>query len=120
VTKWGIFSLSQIPDQSERAMAFDADLQLLVLAEQLGFHKAWIAEHLFSTYGVVIHASICGAILQRCPRLRIGTAVVVVPLNHPLRTASDFVLVNVLSHGRLDFSVGRAYQPRDALPACAP
>src|SRR5262245_13106888 len=40
-------------------------------------------------------------------------AVVVVPFNHPLRTASDFALVDILSHGRLDFGVGRAYQPHE-------
>ncbi len=112
--KWGVFSLSQIPDQSKRSAAFDADLQLFALAEQLGFHKAWIAEHLFSTYGVVTSTQVyVSAILQRCTHLRVGTAVVVIPFNHPLRTASDFALIDVLSHGRLDFGVGRAYQPHE-------
>jgi alkanesulfonate monooxygenase SsuD/methylene tetrahydromethanopterin reductase-like flavin-dependent oxidoreductase (luciferase family) len=112
--KWGIFSLSQIPDQAQRVAAFDADLGLFELAETLGYDKVWLAEHLFSTYGVVTSTQVyAAAAAQRTKRIRIGTAVVVVPFNHPLRTASDFALVDILSHGRLDFGVGRAYQPHE-------
>jgi alkanesulfonate monooxygenase SsuD/methylene tetrahydromethanopterin reductase-like flavin-dependent oxidoreductase (luciferase family) len=112
--KWGIFSLSQIPDQTARVEAFDADLRQFELAEELGYDKVWIAEHLFSNYGVVTSTQVyAAAIAQRTKRLRIGTAVVVVPFNHPLRTASDFALVDILSHGRLDFGIGRAYQPHE-------
>ena len=39
MTKWGIFSLSQIPDQSQRVEAFDADIRLFELAEDLGYDK---------------------------------------------------------------------------------
>ncbi|MGH7042038.1 MAG: LLM class flavin-dependent oxidoreductase [Acetobacteraceae bacterium] len=114
MTQWSVFSLSQIPDQAHRVEAFDADLRLFELAEQLGFDRAWIAEHLFSTYGVVTSTQVyAAAIAERTKRLRIGTAVVVVPFNHPLRTASDFALIDVLSHGRLDFGAGRAYQPHE-------
>ena len=113
-TKWGIFSLSQFPDQAKRVQCFDDDLKFFELAEQLGFDKAWIAEHLFSTYGVVTSTQVyAAAIAQRTKKLRLGMAVVVIPFNHPLRTASDFALVDVLSHGRLDFGVGRAYQPHE-------
>ncbi len=114
MTQFGVFSLSQFPDQSQRVECFDNDLEFFELAEELGYDKAWIAEHLFSTYGVVTSTQVyAAAIAQRTKRMRIGTAVVVIPFNHPLRTASDFALVDVLSHGRLDFGVGRAYQPHE-------
>ena len=114
MTKWGIFSLSQFPDQSKRVECFDNDLKFFELAESLGYHKAWIAEHLFSTYGVVTSTQVyAAAIAERTRSLRIGIAVVAMPFNHPLRTASDFALVDVLSHGRLDFGIGRAYQPHE-------
>lgn len=114
MTKWGIFSLSQFPDQSQRVQCFDNDLGFFELAEKLGYDKAWIAEHLFSTYGVVTSTQVyAAAITERTTKLRIGIAVVAMPFNHPLRTASDFALVDVLSHGRLDFGVGRAYQPHE-------
>lgn len=114
MTKWGVFSLSQFPDQTKRVECFDNDLKFFELAEQLGYDKAWIAEHLFSTYGVVTSTQVyAAAIAERTKKLRIGMAVVVMPFNHPLRTASDFALVDVLSHGRLDFGFGRAYQPHE-------
>ena len=71
--KWSVFSLSQIPDQAQRVAAFEADLRLFELAETLGFDKVWIAEHLFSTYGVVTSTQVyAAAIAQRTKRLRIG------------------------------------------------
>lgn len=112
--RWGIFTLSQIPDQARRVEAFDDDMRQFTLAEQLGYDTIWIAEHLFSTYCVVTSAQLLAAAIARTTaRIKIGTAVVVVPFNHPLRTAGDFALVDVLSHGRLLLGVGRAYNPAE-------
>jgi alkanesulfonate monooxygenase SsuD/methylene tetrahydromethanopterin reductase-like flavin-dependent oxidoreductase (luciferase family) len=112
--KWGIFTLSQIPDQARRIEAFDEDMRQFKLAEDLGYDTIWIAEHLFSTYCVVNSAQVlAAAIAATTRRIRIGTAVVVVPFAHPLRTAGDFALVDILSHGRLLFGVGRAYNPAE-------
>jgi alkanesulfonate monooxygenase SsuD/methylene tetrahydromethanopterin reductase-like flavin-dependent oxidoreductase (luciferase family) len=113
-TRFGVFSLSQFPDLSKVVQSFDDDLGFFELAEQLGYDKVWIAEHLFSTYGLVTSTQVyAAAIAQRTKKIRIGMAVCTIPFNHPLRTASDFALVDILSHGRLDFGVGRAYQPHE-------
>lgn len=112
--KWGVFSLSQIPDQSKRVETMAGDMEQFELAEDLGYDKVWIAEHLFSTYGIVTSTQVlAAAIAQRVKRMRIGMAVVVIPFNHPLRTAADFALIDILSNGRLDFGVGRAYQQHE-------
>ena len=85
---------------------FDDDLSFFELAERLGYDKVWIAEHLFSSYGLVTSTQVyAAAIAQRTKKVRIGMAVCAIPFNHPLRTASDFALVDILSHGRLDFGV---------------
>ena len=113
-TKFGIFSLSQVPDLAKVVESFDDDLSFFELAERLGYDKVWIAEHLFSSYGLVTSTQVyAAAIAQRTKKVRIGMAVCAIPFNHPLRTASDFALVDILSHGRLDFGVGRAYQPHE-------
>ena len=110
--KWGIFCLSQFPDQSRRIEGIDLDMQHYELAEELGYDSIWIAEHMFSPYSIVTSTQVlAAAIARRTERVRIGTAVSIIPFNHPLRTASDFALVDILSHGRLSFGVGRAYQP---------
>jgi alkanesulfonate monooxygenase SsuD/methylene tetrahydromethanopterin reductase-like flavin-dependent oxidoreductase (luciferase family) len=112
--KWGIFLLSQFPDQERRVVSFREELEQCVLAEQLGFTSVWIAEHLFSTYCVVSSAQVfAAAVSVLTQRIRIGTAVVVMPFNHPLRTAADFALVDTLSNGRLCLGVGRGYNPAE-------
>ncbi len=112
--KFGTFSLSQMPDQTIRVEAFDKDMEQFQLAEKLGYDTVWLAEHLFSTYGVVTSTQVLAAAVARCTKtIAIGTAIVALPFNHPLRTASDFSLIDVLSHGRLKFGVGRAYQPHE-------
>jgi Luciferase-like monooxygenase len=119
--KWGIFSLSQIPDQSRRVAAFEADLRQFELAEELGYDKVWIAEHLFSTYGVVTSTQVyAAAIAQRTKRLRIGMAVVAIPFNHPLRTASEMKRRFGITEFVLWFSIGGidpAHAERCGLPA---
>ncbi len=113
-TKWGVFSLSQYPDQSIRVEGLEADMKLFELAEQLGYDTAWLAEHLFSTYGIATSIQVIAAsVLQRVKRMRIGSAVCVIPFNHPLRTAADYALIDCLSRGRLNFGIGRAYQPHE-------
>ncbi len=112
--KWGTFSLSQIPDLSKVPETFETDFEQFQLAEELGFDTIWIAEHLFSTYGVVTSTQVLAAAIAKATKtIRIGMSVVVLPFNHPLRTASDFALVDILSKGRLLFGAGRAYQPHE-------
>src|SRR5207237_7447068 len=55
---------------------------------------------------------LAGAIAGRTRRLRIGTAVHLLPLNHPLRIAEDVATVDQVSGGRFDFGVGRSGSPR--------
>ena len=112
--KWGVFSLSQIPDLSRVTESFDEDMTFFQAAEEAGYDTVWLAEHLFSTYGLVTSTQVlAAAVAKATSRIKIGTAVVVVPFNHPLRTASDFALVDHISHGRLLFGAGRAYQPHE-------
>ncbi|PYM12258.1 MAG: LLM class flavin-dependent oxidoreductase, partial [Candidatus Rokuibacteriota bacterium] len=67
--KWGVFSLSQYPDQTSRVEGLEADLKLFELAEALGYDTAWVAEHLFSTYGIVTSTQVlCAAAAQRLRR----------------------------------------------------
>jgi alkanesulfonate monooxygenase SsuD/methylene tetrahydromethanopterin reductase-like flavin-dependent oxidoreductase (luciferase family) len=114
--KWGTFSLSQIPDLDRVPETLASDFEQFRLAEELGFDTIWIAEHLFSSYGVVTSTQVLAAALAKATKkIRIGMAVVVLPFNHPLRTASDFALVDILSEGRLVFGTGRAYQPHEFL-----
>jgi alkanesulfonate monooxygenase SsuD/methylene tetrahydromethanopterin reductase-like flavin-dependent oxidoreductase (luciferase family) len=51
------------------------------------------------------------AVAARTRTIRLGTAVVVLPLHHPVRVAEEYALLDVLSDGRVELGIGRGYQP---------
>jgi natural product biosynthesis luciferase-like monooxygenase protein len=78
-------------------------------AEELGFDSIWIGEHHFCRYICPAPQIIAAAIAQRTKRMRIGTAIALLPHHDPIRLAEDYALVDLLSGGRLDFGVGRGF-----------
>jgi natural product biosynthesis luciferase-like monooxygenase protein len=85
-----------------------------VRAEELGFGAVWIAEHHGSTYGMAPSPAVMlGAISQRTSRIRLASGVSVLPFRHPVLTAEEYAMVDVLSGGRLIFGAGRGYQPQE-------
>ena len=79
-------------------------------AEEGGFDSFWVAEHHFHEYGAVPRPPILlSAVAQRTRRIRLGSGVVVLPFDHPLRVAEDYAMVDVLSGGRLNLGVGSGY-----------
>jgi alkanesulfonate monooxygenase SsuD/methylene tetrahydromethanopterin reductase-like flavin-dependent oxidoreductase (luciferase family) len=105
--------------QTERE-AFDTALTTADLAETLGFDGVWLAERHFSPPGGAALVSSVGsaplllatAIAMRTSQLRIGTAVLLLPLGHPVRLAEEVATLDHLSRGRLDLGVGRSSFPR--------
>ena len=80
----------------------------MLRGEELGFHSAWVAEHHFSRYGLGPSSLIViGSIAPQTKSIRLGTAVLVPPLHHPVRLAEDTATVDVISGGRLDVGFGR-------------
>ena len=79
-------------------------------AEAAGLESFWVTEHHFSTYGACPDPAVLLAqVAARTTRLRLGTATAVLPLDHPLRTAERYALLDQLSGGRLEFGVGSGY-----------
>ena len=90
--------------------AFDEAMEQVDAAERLGLDVMWLAELHFEPRRSVLSAplSIASAIAARTRRMKIGIAVQVLPLCHPLRLAEEAATVDQLSHGRLIFGVGRS------------
>jgi probable F420-dependent oxidoreductase len=81
-------------------------------AEELGFSSVWLSEHHFSAEGYLPSlAAVLGALAVRTSRVRLGTAVLLAPLHHPLRLAEDLAVVDQLSGGRLDVGIAPGYKP---------
>ena len=92
---------------------FDDLMQQIELADRLGYETAWLTEHHFSNYGRPAVPALAGHAIARTERIRIGGAVAVLPLHHPLRVAEDWATLDHLAKGRVDFGVGRGNQPAE-------
>jgi alkanesulfonate monooxygenase SsuD/methylene tetrahydromethanopterin reductase-like flavin-dependent oxidoreductase (luciferase family) len=82
-------------------------LEMIQLGERLGFDCAWVRNrHL--QFGVSSPVALLAAATQRTSRIELGTAVIPVGWENPLRLAEDLATVDILSGGRLNpgFSVG--------------
>src|SRR6516162_10280040 len=90
--------------------AFDEAMDQVDAAERCGLDVMWLAELHFEPRRSLLSAplSIASAIAARTRRIKIGIAVQVLPLCHPLRLAEEAATVDQLSHGRLIFGVGRS------------
>ena len=96
--KFGIFFLCEQPPWQSQAAAYHDAIDQAAYADALGFDAVWIAEHHFSEYGIVPDVAVlAGALAQRVRRMRIGTAVSILPFTHPIRAAESFAMVDQLS-----------------------
>lgn len=110
-TQFGTFLLLQSPSARPSEEIFDRGAEITQAAEELGFHNMWLAEHHFSTYGYLSRPLMYALHLaNKTSRIRVGTAVIVVPLHHPLIIAEEIATADLLSRGRLDVGLGRGYQ----------
>jgi len=110
---FGVFIEELRPGVGE-ADAFRESFETVDAAEALGFDCVWLGEIHFNPARSVISSPIAmaSAIAARTKRIRVGTAVQVLPLHHPLRIAEDAATVDHLSEGRFEFGIGRSGAPR--------
>ncbi len=111
--RFGLFF--QAPESPGRSHAerFAEMFDLIALAESLGFDVAWLAEIHFGGAFSLLSSPLMAVpvIAQRTRRIRIGTAVTLLPLHHPLHCAEQAATADLLSGGRLEFGVGRGSIP---------
>jgi len=108
--EFGIFhEFPSLPGLSH-AEAFAQSFELVDGAERWGLDAMWLGELHFDPARSVLSAPLCiaSAIAARTQRMKIGLAVQVLPLCHPLRLAEEAATVDQISHGRLIFGVGRS------------
>src|SRR6266481_1356900 len=111
--EFGLFTEFHSPPDVTEAAAFDESLAQMKVAEDFGFDTVWLAEiHFQKDRSVLAAPLIVASALAACTqRVKIGIAVHVLPLSHPLRLAEDVATVDHISKGRLEFGVGRSGLP---------
>lgn len=112
--KFGLLVDCHVRKDQGQTQAFDELFEQVDVAEATGIDSIWIVEHHFRPKASVLSASmaVAGAIASRTTRVRIGTAVQVLPLGNPLRIAEEVASIDHMSHGRFDFGVGRSSIPK--------
>ncbi|HEY3115114.1 MAG TPA: LLM class flavin-dependent oxidoreductase [Chloroflexota bacterium] len=88
---------------------YDHLFEQMELLDRLGYDDVWVTEHHFSEYGGMIPhpPTFLSAIARTTHQIHLGTAVAVLPVQNPIQAAEAYAMVDVVSHGRLEFGVGR-------------
>jgi alkanesulfonate monooxygenase SsuD/methylene tetrahydromethanopterin reductase-like flavin-dependent oxidoreductase (luciferase family) len=106
--EFGLFTLFDFYEGQNERDYYRETLDLVVLGEQLGYQSIWMGEEHFYAFGICPSPQIfLTAVAQRTERIRLGTAISLLPMEHPIRKAEDFAMLDMLCDGRLDFGVGR-------------
>jgi alkanesulfonate monooxygenase SsuD/methylene tetrahydromethanopterin reductase-like flavin-dependent oxidoreductase (luciferase family) len=111
--KFGLFFQAPAADGQTHAQRYTEMFELIALAEELGFDVAWLAElHFGGAFSLLANPlMMVPVIAARTKRIRLGTAVSLLPLQHPLSWAEQAATADILSGGRLEFGVGRGSIP---------
>src|SRR6266545_1059150 len=111
----GLFT-GQIPMGSGRTFAreYRETLDLVRLAESMGFDSAWVSEHHGASDGYLPSLlPMLAALATSTERMQLGTGVVLAPLHDPLRLAEDAAVVDQLSGGRLILGLGIGWRDEE-------
>ena len=104
-----VLDLAPIPQGATPRDAFHASLALAQQAEELGFHRYWLAEHHNMT-GIASAATsvLIGFLAAHTKTLRLGSGGIMLPNHAPLVIAEQFGTLEALYPGRIDLGLGRA------------
>ena len=117
--KFGLMMECDYREGRTQSEAFDEAFATAASAEEWGFDGVWLAERHFAPPGsgraipsVVSSPLIFAtAIAAKTSHIRVGTAVLVLPLGHPVRMAEEIATLDNISQGRLDLGIGRSGFP---------
>jgi alkanesulfonate monooxygenase SsuD/methylene tetrahydromethanopterin reductase-like flavin-dependent oxidoreductase (luciferase family) len=88
-------------DPADPGRGHESTLEIIELGERLGFDSAWV-RHRHLQHGISSPVAVLAAASQRTRRIELGTAVIPLGWENPLRLAEDLATVDILSGGRLN------------------
>jgi alkanesulfonate monooxygenase SsuD/methylene tetrahydromethanopterin reductase-like flavin-dependent oxidoreductase (luciferase family) len=110
--EFGVFILAQQRGYHQTSQqVIQNSIEQTVVAEQAGFNTAWYAEHHFNNYSLSPSPLMMIAhMAAKTQRIRLGSAVCILPLYHPARFLAEVGFVDTVSNGRLELGIGSGYQ----------
>jgi alkanesulfonate monooxygenase SsuD/methylene tetrahydromethanopterin reductase-like flavin-dependent oxidoreductase (luciferase family) len=111
--KFGLHYLLSCAETQSPVQRYRETVEQAAYGEALGFDSVWPVEQHFNQQlsAMPCPALLLAAIAERTSRLRLGTAIVQLPLAHPMRIAEEIATLDVLSGGRVELGVGRGGNP---------
>ena len=104
-----VLDQSPIAEGGSGADALCNSLELARLADDLGYHRYWLAEHHATpALASAVPEVLLSAVLQATSRIRVGTGGIMLPHQSPFRVAEAFSMLAALAPGRVDLGLGRA------------
>src|SRR4029434_10443122 len=98
---FGLCMMPLHPPRRSFADSYDRDTTLLVQADQLGYHEAWIGEHITETWeNAPVPELLIANALARTERIILATGVTMLPLHHPVDTAHRIAMLDHMARGR--------------------
>jgi len=111
--KFGLHYQLSCSDSQSPVQRYRDTLEQAVYAEALGFESVWPVEQHFIADLSILSAPLLflAAVAERTQALRLGIAIILLPLSHPIRIAEEIATLDVLSNGRVEFGIGRGAIP---------
>jgi alkanesulfonate monooxygenase SsuD/methylene tetrahydromethanopterin reductase-like flavin-dependent oxidoreductase (luciferase family) len=119
--KFGSGHLLEGPFTKSEQQVYDEHIEQIKTSDAIGLDYVWLTEHHFSSVPYVPDVDgeycVCAspfamacAVAMITKNVRIGSAIKILAMDHPLRTAEDIAMADLLSHGRIDVGVGLGYR----------
>ena len=107
----GMTAIFQNPLNSEGVSDYEIyqqDMRLAFEAEQLGFQSVWGVEHHFTDYTMTPDVTqFLAAVGGACKKVKLGSMVIVLPWNDPIRVAEKLSMLDCMTDGRVIAGIGR-------------
>src|SRR5262245_15775344 len=113
VMRFGFFDQLPCAGASSERQRYQDLMARIELGDALGFDTVWLGElHFSRAFSILADPLlVLAAAAQRTTRIRLGTAVTLLPLHNPVKIAEQAAVTDILSNGRLELGVGRGTAP---------
>src|SRR5438552_16754841 len=108
--RFGLFggARTEIGEQASDSRIYTDYIEYICEAEALGFHSVFLVEHHFTGFGQISATlNFLTYMAAKTTRLRLGTAVLVLPWHNPALLAAQTATPDPLSQGRFAFGIGK-------------
>ena len=111
---FGLFMMPLHPPRRSLADCYDRDIELIVQADRLGYHEAWIGEHMTDVWeNAPVPELLIAKALALTERIVMATGVTMLPLHHPVDTAHRIAMLDHMARGRFYWGIGVRSDPTD-------